>query len=76
MEITIGSRVTLNYDGIPGFGSLNGIMLSENGYKGQELTITEKWYSTERHQYWIVYLPSGYKLAIHKHDIRTIHPPL
>lgn len=69
----IGDKVTLYMGGgVPGFGGLNTFFLREEGYSGQELTIkSESGYSTVNGHCWIVELPSGYNLDIHKGDIQS-----
>ena len=61
--LEIGNRVVLRAGG---YGGLNPVMLREEGYTGQYLTIIGK---TRRDC--IVKLPSGYKLKIDKRDCKN-----
>lgn len=66
MKHSVGDKVELHREGIPGFGSLNKIFLSEEGYFGGFLEILNV---DEDDRSYVVELPTGYKLKITNRDI-------
>ncbi|MCK5347231.1 MAG: hypothetical protein KAR20_27670 [Candidatus Heimdallarchaeota archaeon] len=64
MKYSKGDRVRLSMFGIGGFGGLSSLFLSEEGYFGQEIEITEV-----LDDHYFVILPSEQKLRINDRDI-------